>query len=332
MIYTWFNVRIMCNVCLRPCIAFLVTALILASCNKAPTSTAAGAEGEQNPAVPDELISWVPYEHNPVFSGTGKETWDRNIRERGYIIKEDDGYHMWYTGFRGDAKDPVMALGYATSKNGIDWLRYLGNPIFDKNWVEDMMVVKHDGTYYMFAEGRNDIAHLLTSTDKVNWTDHGSLAIRQTNGEPLTAGPYGTPTVFIEEGVWYLFYERNDEGIWVAKSEDLKTWTNVQDDPVITKGPELYDKFGVAMNQVVRYGDRYYAIYHGTPTADWSIWNTDLAVSSDLVHWDKFEGNPVVEENKSSGILVHDGAQYRLYTMHDQVNVHFPRVSPSGRK
>lgn len=312
-------------------LCLVVTASTTVSCNKVSTS-ASDTVTQREQDVPQELSSWESYENNPVFSGTGDDTWDRNIRERGYIIKEDDGYHMWYTGYRSDATDPVMMLGYATSQDGIDWKRHSGNPVFDKSWVEDMMVVKHKNLYYMFAEGRNDIAHLLTSTDKVNWTDHGSLAIKQKNGEPLTAGPYGTPTVFIEGDVWYLFYERNDEGIWLAKSEDAKTWTNVQDEPVITKGPESYDKFGVAMNQVIRYGDRYYAIYHGTPTADWSLWNTDIAFSSDLLHWQKYGGNPVLEENKSSGILVHDGREYRLYTMHDQVHLHLPKRSSDHSK
>lgn len=305
-------------------VCFFITGLALTSCNKTST-TVQDATDQRQQVVPDELTSWVPYEENPVFTGTGDDTWDRNIRERGYILKEDDGYHMWYTGYRGNTNDPVMTLGYATSEDGIRWKRYSGNPVYDKNWVEDMMVVKHGGVYYMFAEGRDDIAHLMTSPDKVNWTDHGSLVIRQTSGEPLTAGPYGTPTVFIESNVWHLFYERNDEGIWLATSKDGRTWTNVQDEPVITKGPELYDKFGVALNQVIRYGDRYYAIYHGTPTEDWSVWNTDVALSNDLVHWEKFQGNPILEENKSSGILVNDGKQYRLYTMHDQVNLHFPK-------
>jgi predicted GH43/DUF377 family glycosyl hydrolase len=147
----------------------------------------------------------------------------------------------------------------------------------------------------------------------------------------LTPGPYGTPTVFIEKGVWYLFYERNDDGIWVATSTDLKVWKNLQDEPVIRKGPEPYDKFGVAVNQIIRYGDYYYAYYHGTPTEDWSVWNTNVAVSKDLVVWAKYAANPILEENKSSGILVYDGTQYRLYTMHEKVNLHFPQTLQKSR-
>ena len=38
---------------------------------------------------PPELVSFTPYENNPVFNGTDTTTWDRLIRERGYILKED---------------------------------------------------------------------------------------------------------------------------------------------------------------------------------------------------------------------------------------------------
>jgi predicted GH43/DUF377 family glycosyl hydrolase len=293
------------------------------SCNK-PSSSGEKSSGTQEGLFPEELVSFTPHEKNPVFSGTGADTWDQKIRERGYIIKEGATYHLWYTGFRENPGAEIMLPGYATSPDGIVWTRYEGNPIFTQNWVEDMMVIRHDSLYYMFAEGRNDIAHLLTSSDKIHWEDHGSLQIRQTNGEPLTPGPYGTPTVFIEGDVWHLFYERNDEGIWHATSTDLKVWKNIQDNPVIHKGPEAYDQYGVAVNQVIKHGDHYYAYYHGTPTEDWSEWNTNIAISQDLMTWEKYRHNPILEENKSSGILVNEGNHYRLYTMHERVHLHVP--------
>jgi hypothetical protein len=277
---------------------------------------------------PEEMTSFVPYDKNPVFTGTGSDTWDEAIRERGYILREKDGYHLWYTGFREDEPDPTLHLGYATSPDGIAWTRYKDNPIFTENWVEDMMVIKSDSVYYMFAEGRNDIAHMLTSTDKINWKDHGALKIQYTSGKPLTEGPYGTPTVFIKDSVWYLFYERNDEGIWLASSRNLTEWLNVQDEPVIKKGPEAYDKFGVALNQIVSFEGSYYAFYHGTAFEDWSLWSTNVAVSKNLRDWMKYPLNPIMQDNKSSGILVHDGSGFRLYTMHPDVQLHFTDSKP----
>jgi sucrose-6-phosphate hydrolase SacC (GH32 family) len=299
---------------------FLVICLASLSCNTPRNS----GEGATKDIFPDELVNFSPHPDNPLFSGTGADTWDKIIRERGYILKEDDGYHMWYTGYREEDSDENKLLGYATSPDGIVWTRYPGNPIFTENWVEDMIVIKHDSLYYMFAEGRSDIAHMMTSEDKIHWKDHGPLKIKQTNGDPIGAGPYGTPTVYIEGDVWHLFYERNDLGIWHATSTDLMEWKNVHDEPIIEMGPDDYDKYGVAMNQIIREGDYYYAYYHGTPTEDWSDWNTNVAVSTDLDKWRKFPGNPILKENKSSGILVYDGKQYRLYSMHERVQLHFP--------
>ncbi len=276
---------------------------------------------------PAELVDFVPYENNPVFAGTAADTWDQKIRERGYILREGNQWKMWYTGYR-DEPGATKFLGYATSPDGLTWTRYAENPIFDESWVEDVFVVKHGDTYYMVAEGRNDIAHMMTSSDGVAWHDHGSLDIRYTNGQPLTPGPYGTPTLWIEGDVWNLFYERGDRAIWLARSKDQKVWTNVQDDPVIACGPEEYDKHAVALNQVIKYGGRYYGVYHANADPKWKApWTTCLAASDDLVHWTKYPQNPVIRENFSSGQFVDDGHQLRLYTMHPDVRVFYPRTT-----
>jgi len=246
------------------------------------------------------------------------------IRERGFILREGGIYYLWYTGYN-PKHGKVRHLGLATSTDGIHWRRDPRNPIYKKRWVEDMYVLKHDGTYYMFAEGLHDIAHQLVSKDRVHWRDVGDLDIRRTNGQPISRGPYGTPTVLIEGDTWYLFYERNDAGVWLAKSHDHRTWTNVQDAPVLKPGPEKYDRYGIAMNQVVKYNGRYYGYYHGTAYKDWSLWSTNVCVSDDKIHWQKYPANPIVGENKSSGILVPDGKRFRLYTMHPEVRLYLPK-------
>ena len=34
---------------------------------------------------PGEMVEFVPYKMNPVFKGTGTNTWDKQIRERGIL-------------------------------------------------------------------------------------------------------------------------------------------------------------------------------------------------------------------------------------------------------
>ncbi|MEO8766097.1 MAG: glycosylase [Ginsengibacter sp.] len=274
---------------------------------------------------PAAMVDFAPYKMNPVFKGTGIDTWDKQIRERGYILLENGLYKMWYTGYNGP--DTITKyLGYATSRDGIKWNRYSTAPIFNKKWTEDMCVIPQDGKYYMFAEGRNDIAHSLVSNDGIKWKEEGDLTIRKVDGTPIP-GPYGTPTVWIEKGKWYLFYERNDEAIWLAESSDHKNWTNVQDEPVIKTGPANYDFSAVAANQVIKYKNRYYLYYHASeaPMLSSTKWTSNVAMSTDLVHWVKYPGNPIVEGDHSSPILVFDGKKYRLYTMHDKVFLYLPK-------
>ena len=270
---------------------------------------------------PSELVSFKAYSENPIFTGTNLDTWDKQIRERGFILKEGPNYHLWFTGY--SPTSPTKFLGYATSKDGIRWERFSKETIHPGQWVEDMCVVKSGKTYYMFAEGEGDIAHMLVSTDRMHWQEKGNLDIRNVDGSPIRKGAYGTPTVYKAKGVWNLFYERDDLGIWLATSKDLKTWTNVQDEPVIKMGPDAYDLFAVAMNQIIQYKGLYYGYYHASAFKDWHEWSTNIAVSSDLIHWKKYEKNPIIGNNESSGMVLKDGNGFRLYTMHKKVNLYF---------
>ena len=296
---------------------FLALVFLLAISNRPGRS----AEAE----FPNELVRFTPYRNNPVFTAAGEGHWDKRIRERGWILKEGNTWRLWYTGYDGTRAGQKM-LGLATSADGLQWTRHHANPIYREQWVEDMQVVKHGDVYYMFAEGLNDEAQLLKSNNGVEWQRVGRIDVRQKNGDPLSHGPYGTPTVLFEDDRWFLFYERSDAGVWLATSKDMHVWHNVQDEPVLKPGPDDYDRDFVALNQVIKHDGKYYAYYHGaaSSTERPALWATAVAVSDDLIRWKKYPRNPLfpVAENKSSGIVVHDGNRLRLYTMHDKVDVH----------
>ena len=262
----------------------------------------------------------------PIFTAQAG-AWDAKIRERGWILQEDGVWKLWYTGYDPDKSPVTMKLGHATSPDGIHWKRSDKNPLVSEYWVEDMMVVRHEGVYYMFSEGFEDQAQLMESADGVTWTRRGTLDVRLMNGQPIPPGPYGTPTAYFEKDCWYLFYERRDEGVWLATSTDMKVWTNVSDTPVISRGPEAFDRQMLAMNQVQKVGDRYVAVLHGTSDEKKPRrWVPYLAESSDLRNWRKAT-SPLrpIEENRSSGMLLQDGDSWRFYTTHDRVDVYFPQ-------
>ncbi|MCA9049104.1 MAG: hypothetical protein KDA89_10280, partial [Planctomycetaceae bacterium] len=277
--------------------------------------------------LPDSMSHFQPKpDAAPLFEGQSGQ-WDDQIRERGWIMRDGDRWRLWYTGYNAQQSPLTMKLGHAVSADGIHWTRDSRNPIFDAGWVEDMMIVRRDGTWYMFAEGKNDQAQLLTSADGLQWTRVGALDVRLANGTPISEGPYGTPTAWYENDQWYLFYERRDAGIWLATSPDLKVWTNISDAPVIRPGPEPYDRLMIALNQIVKTDGRYFAVLHGTGSETKPRdWCTYTAASDDLIHWQKTTNGPLlpISDNRSSGQFLPDGHRFLLYTMHARIDRYEP--------
>lgn len=307
------------------CVAVIGLLQIEAGGQQLPT---ASTIHQSKPEFPPALVHFRQAPATPVFTAGKKTDWDAAIRERGWILKDGLTWKMWYTGYDGEPES-LKKLGYATSTDGVHWQRHKNNPLIDDVWIEDMMVVRDGDRYLMFAEGKNDQAQLLSSTDGLKWVRLGTLDIRLTNGKPIPPGPFGTPTAFRhQDGTWYLYYERRDAGVWLATSKTLLNWKNVSDEPVIKLGRKSeWDGLMIALNQIIKHDGRYYASYHGTNTPTKPrAWVCGLAVSDDLVHWKKYAGNPVTvqEKNQSSGIFVKEKQGYTFFTMHNQVERYVP--------
>lgn len=302
---------------------FLVT--IAQAAFAQPQAVAKKKSAATSADFPPELVNWSPGPNNPIFTAEGPGKWDAKIRERGWILRDGDTYKLWFTGYDG-TREGIKLLGLATSRDGVHWTRSLKNPVYRDHWVEDMSVVRRGDTYYMFAEGAaENHAEMLTSTNGIDWKWNGELDVRLADGKRAAPKPCGTPTVWIENDVWYLFYEWLDKGVWLATTKDplSRVWTNIRDEPVLSPGPAEYDKEMIAADQIIKYGNAYFAFYHGSGSGGDvpRTWNTDIARSSDLVHWRKYPGNPIVDDNKSSGIVVPAGRGFRLYTMHDRIDL-----------
>src|SRR5690606_14645973 len=92
---------------------------------------------------PSAIVNFSRTPEASVFNGTEEDTWDKNLRERGYILFDEGLYKMWYTGYN-ESISPKKFLGLAISKDGINWERYSDKPLLPETWIEDMYVVKYN--------------------------------------------------------------------------------------------------------------------------------------------------------------------------------------------
>lgn len=76
------------------------------------------------PAIWSNSPCWPRNRFSPARLGH----WDAKIRDVAWIIRDADGWHLWYTGYDG-AKTGIRRLGYATSPDGLQWKRHPGNPL-----------------------------------------------------------------------------------------------------------------------------------------------------------------------------------------------------------
>jgi hypothetical protein len=263
----------------------------------------------------DMLMKWTACPENPVLRSGAQGAWDENIRERMWVIFEDGKFHAWYGGWKGpycQMQHKLVQLGYATSTDGVHWKRHRDNPIFADRWVEDMCVVRSGDTYFMYAEDesyKKTVIHLLTSPDKIHWTPQGNV-LEKVPGSNWEANWVGTPLVWKEGTQWYMLYEGGGPGdIALALSSDGRNWSRDRNNPVLPNAPgPAWDDQVTAGDSVIKLGNVYYLFYHAIGT----VWQTGIATSSDLVHWTRFEGNPISKEH--SAVVVDVGDKYFLYT------------------
>ncbi|MDR1154548.1 MAG: hypothetical protein LBL04_07535 [Bacteroidales bacterium] len=130
---------------------------------------------------------------------------------------EEEGiFKMWYSG--GEQYEP-NAIGYATSRDGLYWEKYGGNPVFaaeparewEQHKVTACQVIKRKKDYLMFYIGFHD-EHLAQigmakSPDGVdNWTRYeGNPIIFPTPGGWDASACY-KPFAIQEKDRWMLWY------------------------------------------------------------------------------------------------------------------------------
>jgi hypothetical protein len=216
------------------------------------------------------------------------------IFEGGAQILSGNVFKIWHTtGW----VSPVPNIDYAESSDGITWTESASNPRIS-NGVTAVVhggVNKIGSTYYAYmgnvASGANITFDQWTSSDGFNWTlAHAGV---------LTAAGSGTevgifnPFVWLEGGVWYMFYDGSDVGnahynLRLATSTDGITWAKDAANPIITLGSG-----SISSADMHKIGGVYYILLHGAVSGNLPS-DVYLYSSTDLHNWTASPQNPIV--------------------------------------
>lgn len=203
-------------------------------------------------------------------------------------------------------------------------------PFFDQRIASFADVWKQGSTYYMVYEAAGlspslpgDIG-LATSRDGRTWVKHHKRPILQHSSTGWEQTNIGTPSLWYENGTWYLFYHGyagQDVQIGVATGTSLTNLTKYAGNPIL-RAQSGWDSGTLGVRSIVKQGGYYYMVYEGStdPPYDTASWSSGLARSTDLIHWTKFSGNPVLPVTGSgfgndgpAWVKTPDGIQHIYY-------------------
>jgi hypothetical protein len=168
--------------------------------------------------------SWQKDSLNPVLRCGAPGSWDDSFLGSTSVIFDGSMFRAWYTGGRGVDGFPgtSVAIGYATSPDGVHWTKYAGNPVlvsgppgsWDSHGVGSSWVLYDSGHFHMwytgneldfFTGGLTGIGYAISS-DGMHWRKYPWNPII-VNGLPGSWEPQVTEPTVIREGplfkMWY---------------------------------------------------------------------------------------------------------------------------------
>ena len=191
-------------------------------------------------AVSKDGKNWTRESADPVLSPD--VPWEKVAVMCPHVIwdKQTQLFRMWYSG--GEQYEPD-AIGYATSKDGLNWEKYKNNPVFSNNTQNEWEQAKVTACQ-VIKRSRNDFVVAL-------------------------AGKYGA-----EKLAKFSERYRNDPGVWsfknidyaqigMARSKDgITNWERFKENPIIKPGIG-WDSSAVYKPYAILDNNRWLLYYNG---------------------------------------------------------------------
>jgi len=197
-------------------------------------------------------VYWTRSPHNPVLTLGASGAWDSGYVIAPQVIYHDGIYKMWYRATPDSGSSFAANIGYATSNNGVDWVKYAGNPVltvaspgaWDGENIWSVYIIVEGAAYKMWysgGDGTNFRIGYATSPDGVTWTKY--------SGNPvMDVSPVGSwdssfiyyPNIVFNGSAYEMWYSGSSAydafAIGHATSPDGLAWTRDSGNPVLSMG------------------------------------------------------------------------------------------------
>lgn len=197
---------------------------------------------------------------------------------------------------------------------------------FDEMAVDCPFVFYHRGRFHMLHigfDGKGYQTGLAVSSDLINWEHKGVVLKREDNVGWDRVGAAGVWIIKESEDFgalselkkingkyWMVYHSYPDEGyetgaakIGLAWTEDeeLIEWHRLKEPVFSWEGGADWENGGLYKSCIIENEGRYYMFYNAK-NRTMSKWTEQigLAISEDLLHWKRYEGNPVVNVTEGS--------------------------------
>lgn len=241
---------------------------------------------------------WIKSNNNPIL--VPEQSWERYIWHV-YVMKDGNTYKMWYTASNSDKNH----VGYATSSDGLKWVKYSGNPIlapgssgeWDNEGVAEPYVIKSNGLYKMWywgnSKGISQIGYAV-SQDGITWEKYsGNPVLVAGNPGSWDEIEAGFPSIQYQDGTYKMWYTgKNANGKYAlgyATSPDGINWEHYPFNPILSGTAGSWDEPGVLGARVLFDGNVYRTWYSRQDNG-----LIGYATSTDGISWNKSPNNPVL--------------------------------------
>ncbi len=177
---------------------------------------------------------------------------------------------------------------------------------FDSDMVDCPWVIRYEGEWLMLYTGFDGVQYrlgLATSDDLIHWQRAGMVMDAGAEGE-WDYGSAGGASLIAHDGRWYLFYcgfpetgyEAGPGKTGIARAPTPRgPFAKFHHAAVLLPGDgDAWDAGGIYKAVVYERDGTFFLFYNAKDKGSPWVEQTGVATSSDLIHWAKYEGNPIL--------------------------------------